>query len=616
MMENTKCECGHQNPVGTLLCESCGKPLQEMDEQELLEMRYDGMARRSQRANKSWIDHIWSFFSSVKIAVYLIVITLIVASLGTIYPQQSTFIGRVDFAKWYADNYGWTGKLYYYLGLSTVYESWWFKALLVMIGTSLVVCSLDRVLPLYRALSKQKLRKHPQFLMRQKVAFKGMVPQSGANHAVQSELTALSDQTGHSDQASFSDQTDQAAHANDIQDQTNLTEGAVSASSQTAELQQTQQTEGDWMAQMQAALKKKRYRVHVEDGALLAEKGRFSRWGPYINHIGLILFLLAVLARGIPGWHLDEHIWVLEQDIVKLENTPYYVKNEKFTLDFYDEDEIPEAIQDQGKTIAKTYRLDAVLYECTDNCDSQEPVLEQVHAHDIEVNYPLKYKDLWIYLVDYEPTRQLLSMNLTLKKSAEENVLGQFELDMRDPQKEYQIDAYTVMIEDYYPELIMREGAPATNSRDPINPAFIMQVTGPDIAPQGERYLFIPMMGVMTLIGEDGFDLTAQQQGEMEFTIQSEDDVVMSEFRSFLNIRKDVAIMYIWIGGAISMIGLIMGFYWQHRRIWLRVDKGQIQLGAHTNKNWFALRKELADTLKRTGIEVDPRSLSNEVKSK
>ena len=37
-------------------------------------------------------------------------------------------------------------------------------------------------------------------------------------------------------------------------------------------------------------LKKRNYNVKVEDGNVLAEKGRFSRWGPYVNHIGLIIF--------------------------------------------------------------------------------------------------------------------------------------------------------------------------------------------------------------------------------------------------------------------------------------------------------------------------------------
>ena len=61
------------------------------------------------------------------------------------------------------------------LGFSHTYESWWFIGLLVMIGTSLVICSLDRVLPLYRALNKQQIRKHLQFLIAPEKVYTGSV---------------------------------------------------------------------------------------------------------------------------------------------------------------------------------------------------------------------------------------------------------------------------------------------------------------------------------------------------------------------------------------------------------------------------------------------------------
>jgi cytochrome c biogenesis protein len=57
------------------------------------------------------------------------------------------------------------------------------------------------------------------------------------------------------------------------------------------------------------------------------------------------------------------------------------------------------------------------------------------------------------------------------------------------------------------------------------------------------------------------------------------------------------------------MIGLIMGFYWQHRRIWLRVDVRKLTLGAHTNKNWFGVRNEVASALTKNGIAVTAKSL-------
>ncbi|MNE91384.1 ResB-like family protein [compost metagenome] len=59
------------------------------------------------------------------------------------------------------------------------------------------------------------------------------------------------------------------------------------------------------------------------------------------------------------------------------------------------------------------------------------------------------------------------------------------------------------------------------------------------------------------------------------------------------------------------MLGLVMGFYWQHRRIWLRVDDGKLTLGGHTTKNWFGMRREVASFLKAMEIEAEEKSLDN-----
>src|SRR5690625_2930118 len=93
-MEKIKCECGHINHEGTVLCEACGKPIEENqhiegnDKKKLLNMRYDGSARRSQTYNRSIIDKTWSFFSSVRVGIWLIVIALVASALGTIFPQE------------------------------------------------------------------------------------------------------------------------------------------------------------------------------------------------------------------------------------------------------------------------------------------------------------------------------------------------------------------------------------------------------------------------------------------------------------------------------------------------------------------------------------------------
>ena len=68
----------------------------------------------------------------------------------------------------------------------------------------------------------------------------------------------------------------------------------------------------DSLVKAEEKLKELRYNVKIEDGAILAEKGRFSRWGPYVNHTGLIIFLFGVLLRGIPGFYVDETMWIRE----------------------------------------------------------------------------------------------------------------------------------------------------------------------------------------------------------------------------------------------------------------------------------------------------------------
>lgn len=102
-------------------------------------MRYDGTARRSQTYNRSVVDKIWSFFSSVKNGVILIIIALVISGLGTLLPQEEFIPAEAesrDPAIFYEAWYGLPGKVYYQLGLHDMYSSWWYMILLALIGVS------------------------------------------------------------------------------------------------------------------------------------------------------------------------------------------------------------------------------------------------------------------------------------------------------------------------------------------------------------------------------------------------------------------------------------------------------------------------------------------------
>ncbi|MDN4091467.1 cytochrome c biogenesis protein ResB [Brevibacillus agri] len=534
-MDQRKCECGHTNPVGTLLCESCGKPLNvEVFEQiQFPDMRYEGMARRSQTYTKKWIDRIWNTFSSVKIAIGIIIVILVASAVGTVFPQQQYIPVPVpteaDVARFYTDTYGTLGTVYYGLGFHNLYSSWWFVTLLVLLGTSLVICSLDRVVPLYKALSKPRLNQHKSFLKGQKLFGEG-------------ELAPDADQ---------------------------------------AEL----------LERSAAVLKKKGYRIFRAERAIMAEKGRFSRWGPYINHIGLILFLIGVLMRNIPGFYLDEFVWVREGQTVAIPETPYYIKSENYQTTYWSEEEMPEKLELNGGVIPKSFQTDAVLY-LNKNADvpGKKPDLVEVQKGPIIVNHPMIEGDIAIYQSGVQEM-QLGALNFVLVdvKNGDKE-LGAFKVDLYNPAAEQEVAAgIKVRVLDYFPDFIMgNDGKPATKTNLPKNPMVALEIVD-EATQQSEKLVYL-----------QGSVLTQKTDARFGLTFHKPDLVDISG----LNVRIDKAVPLIYFGAFIFMIGVAMGFFWQHRRIWVQTQEGTILLAAHTNKNWFGLRREVDGLVEQLQLPV------------
>lgn len=522
MIENTKCECGHNNPVGTILCEYCGKLLDEaIKENQTIEqeMRYEGKARRSQTFDSTFFDQVWNFFSSVKVAIVIILITLIAAGIGTIFPQEE-FIPSNFPETYYKETYGIWGDLFYKLGFSDMYDSWWFFILISMIGVSLVICSLDRVIPLYKALKNQKVIKNTDFISRQRISH----------------------------------------------------QEPVSAAQKDAKL-----------AELSQVFKKKGYHVKRDGDAILAEKGRISRWGPYINHIGLILFLFGLLLRYIPGWYINENLLIREGEIKKVPETEYYVKNERAFAELYHPDDVPS---NANGTVVKKYQTDAVLYVK----DQQTGELKPVHQQSILVNHPLEYKGLSMFQADLQPN-QLDSITFKVLDRETGKNQGTFTVDLYDikPDQVYPVGQNTeVTITEYYPDFAMEENRPVTLSQQPNRPAFIFEVKEKG-AREGERSWVVSGQNLDNLSKEN------------KYLIKLDEIHVVNQ--SGLMVRVDKRLPFLLVGGAIVMIGLVMGFYWQHRRVWVRWKEGVLYIGAHTNKNWFPLRRELQQAAERIGID-------------
>ena len=530
-MEKIKCECGHINPIGTELCESCGRPLsQESKQKKLVDMRYEGSARRSQTYNKTIIDKIWNFFSSVKVGMWIIVAILIAAAIGTFLPQvfYVPATNEADIAAYYERVYGIIGTIYYELGLSDIYNSWWFQLLVGMLGISLVIASLDRVIPLYKSLKKQKTKRHISFLQRQRIFGIGSV-----------------------------------------------------------------ENPEDSISKAEEKLKSMRYNVKREGSALLAEKGRFSRWGPYVNHLGLIIFLGGVMLRAVPGFYVDESMWIREGETLYIPETDgYYLESKEFIYETYSKDEASEVFGeaiDRVGTIASNYQTDIALYKGPEDSlpsNSKELTLEKEYS--IQVNKPLTFDNFSVFQMDFR-LDELKSMTFQLQDKETAESFGEFTIDLANPQSEYELGGgYKVEIVDYYADFSgFEDGEPQSQSRIPNNPAFLVKMYTPEF-PKGETS-FVMIRETIEPLGENKHKIAFQ-------SVETRDV-------SGLTIRKDLTLPILALGGLIFMIGVIQGSYWNHRRIWLQVlENGQVAVAAHTNKNWLSVKRDMEEVSKVTNL--------------
>jgi cytochrome c biogenesis protein len=83
-------------------------------------------------------EKVWKFFSSVKLAVVLLIILAIVSVIGTVIQQNEAP------ERYYREYSEATVRLFDMLGFFDMYHTWWFVLLLFLFTANLTVCTLER----------------------------------------------------------------------------------------------------------------------------------------------------------------------------------------------------------------------------------------------------------------------------------------------------------------------------------------------------------------------------------------------------------------------------------------------------------------------------------------
>src|SRR5699024_5690597 len=188
------------------------------------------------------------------------------------------------------------------------------------------------------------------------------------------------------------------------------------------------------------------YIINEEDGLVVAEEGRFSRWGPYVQPNGLIIILLGAILRQTPLFFLDEYVWVREGEQIVIPGTDgeNYVENKKFTLETDDEDHVcvQEVLERQGD-VASNYQTDVVVYQAQEaDVTDAEPELTEMKEEDMRMNQPLKFDAYSLYQSIYQLDElSELSFIIHETDNDDKKPLAKFTIDeLMDPESTYELD--------------------------------------------------------------------------------------------------------------------------------------------------------------------------------
>ena len=126
----------------------------------------------------------WALFSSVKLALFLLIALASTSIIGTIVPQSKP-------AGFYVQTYGPNlARFMQTLSIPDMYNSWWFMILLAVFGLNLIVCSIERIPNAWRLVTMDNLATDPERLKKMGMR-KSFIVEGSLNEAEEKASTFL-----------------------------------------------------------------------------------------------------------------------------------------------------------------------------------------------------------------------------------------------------------------------------------------------------------------------------------------------------------------------------------------------------------------------------------------
>lgn len=307
---------------------------------------------------------------------------------------------------------------------------------------------------------------------------------------------------------------------------------------------------------MAEKLRKKGYKVVRDRECLYGDKGRISRYGPYIIHIGLLIVAFAAFSKAIPGWDLTTDVWIPDGQTVKVPETNFAITNHKFTMELY------------PNGMPSLFSTDASIIQ-----DGEE-----VKRGPIEVNHPMTYQGWSIYQASWREEPGIAHVRVVAPATSE--VVTVIPIDLRQPEMEYPVtDRIKMIVQAYYHDFTLDPVSqqPTNASFEVKNPVFMVDfVTTETDTVVGRAALMVFGEGVPHFQGPFFLDV----------------EKVEDRWYTALKLHKDKSTPYMFLGLAVVMLGMMITFFIFHWQVWVREENGRLLLGARAYKNKFGLKQE------------------------
>lgn len=431
-------------------------------------------------SNRGFLQTLWDFFCSVKLAIFLLILLAATSIIGTIIPQGTPppeYLQTISEGKY---------KIYQALGFFDMYHSWWFILLLYLFTVNIVACSIKRLPRVWKIISEPVLVMDDSF--EKTLSLTHDVKMNGDAASLRDKMAAFL-------KGEFSDPV-----------------------------------------------------VTERDGEyhLFAQKTPYSRLGVYVVHLSIVVIFIGALIGSFFGYKAYVNIVegtgtsvVYNRSGQKPIDLGFTVRCDDFSVSFYDTGAPKEfksllTVIDDGKVV--------------------------VEKRPIIVNDPLSYKGITFYQSSYGPAGEegLYHFTVRERKGGEP-----VRFSLHQGERKLLPDGSSMQVLE------------AAQEVSQFMPQFSGAAARIEVTPKGggEPQAFV--------VFKNYPEFDAQRGADLIFTYDGSDEKMFTG----LQVAKDPGVWVVWTGCFLMVAGCCMAFFMSHRRVWIRVRKGQVTLGGSANKN-------------------------------